>query len=102
MPIILSTLNNKGERLLLIVLGSDNIERIQEKDPFEINCAQLPGPEPVGHIGITYATDTEMVQMTQLMRQGKADQAVAMATAGFKYRPERGDHDLGPERLGST
>jgi hypothetical protein len=36
-----------------------------------------------------------MTQMEQLARQGKMQQAIDMAVSGWKYRPERGDHDLG-------
>src|SRR5215831_14867528 len=101
MPIILSKPNEeKGVRDVLIILGPENIERIQEKDPFQVDCEDMPmAPFRIGIIQVSYATDTEMVQMTQLARQGKLDEAVKLATSGWRYRPERGDHDLGPEHL---
>jgi hypothetical protein len=102
MPLILSRPNDKGTRDLLIVLGPENIERMQEKDPFQVNWNELPmqirATQP-GAIVISYATDAEMMQMIQLARQGKMAEAIDLATSGFKFRPELGDHDLGPERL---
>jgi hypothetical protein len=40
-----------------------------------------------------------MTQMEQLARQGKANEAIKMAISGWKYRPEKGDHDLGYQKL---
>lgn len=104
MPLILTRDNaeRKGRRDVLIVLGPDNIERMKEKDPFELHCWELPFREPFGVLTISYATDAEITQMAQLARQGKTDEAMKLAagtTAGFRYRPEAGDHDLGPEHL---
>jgi len=100
MPLILTKPGEEpGYRDLLIVLGPENIERIKEKDPFQLDHTDLPGVGRLGVIQISYASDAEMTQMSQLARQGKLEEAVKLATAGWKYRPERGDHDLGPQKL---
>jgi len=96
----LSKPNPDGTRDILIVLGSDNVERIKEHDPVEVEWDKLPfGKTPPRIIGITYASDTEMTQMEQLARQGKTREAVAMAVSGWRYRPEMGDHDRGYEQF---
>jgi hypothetical protein len=103
MPLILSRNNKQGTRDIMIILGEDNIERMKEKDPFELRCWELPWTEPLGVVTISYANPTEMVQIEQLARQGKQDEAMKIATgttSGFAYRPDKGDHDRGPERLG--
>lgn len=102
MPLILSRNNSRGTRDILIILGPDNIDRMKEKDPFEVRCWEFPWKEPLGIITISYATDAEMTQVTQLARQGKTDEAMQLAigtTTGFQYRPDLGDHDRGPQRL---
>jgi hypothetical protein len=100
MPLILVQPNDDRTKNLLIVLGPDNVERMKEKDPVEIYWDQLPfSLDLIKTIGISYATDAELVQMEQLARQGKTNEAVKMAISGWKYRPEKGDHDLGYQKL---
>jgi hypothetical protein len=85
---------------ILIVLGPDNIERMQDKDPVEVEWHKLPFAKVAPRvIGIVCATQAEMTQMEQLARQGKTDEAVKMAISGWKYRPDKGDHDLGYQKL---
>lgn len=103
MPLILAKPNSDGKsKDLLIILGDDSIDRMKEKDPFEVDARNFPWKERMGNITISYATSSQMTQIEQLVRQGKRDEALDLAVetmSGFKYRPERGDHDLGPERL---
>lgn len=99
MPLILARPKN-GKVDVLIVLGSDNVERIKEKDPLQMHWREFPfWQDRIGVIGISYASDAEMTQLTQLARQGKTLEAIKIATSGWKYRPEKGDHDLGPEKF---
>jgi hypothetical protein len=101
MPLILAKPNNDGSRDVIIILGPENIERMKEKDPVEVEWHTFPfAKDPPRLIGITYASDAEMTQIAQLARQGKMLEAINMATSGWKYRPEMGDHDLGYEQLG--
>jgi hypothetical protein len=101
MALIISTII-KRKRVMLVVIGPDNVERMQERDPLELELYRMPFPEPVAVIGIVIASDAELTQLEQLMRQGKVEEAIERATSGWKYRPERGDHDLGPQRMGET
>jgi hypothetical protein len=101
MPILLQAENNDGTRNIMIILVGDNIERIQEKDPVSIGCDQPPFSNMiVKAIGISYATEAELMHYEQLCRQGKTHEVVRLATAGWKFRPEKGDHDRGAEPLG--
>ena len=101
MPLILAKPNPDGTRDVMIVLGSDSLERMKEHDPVEVEWHTFPFKnDALRIIGISYANDAEMVQMTQLARQGKLEEAITMVVSGWKYRPERGDHDLGYEKLG--
>jgi hypothetical protein len=100
MPILLQAENNDGTRNIMIILGRDNIERILEKDPVSIGC-DGPGFSNmiVKAIGISYATEAELVHYAQLGRQGKTLEVIKLATAGWKFCPEKGDHDRGAEPL---
>jgi len=101
MPLIIST-KKKGKRVALVVIGPDNVERMQEKDPLEIELYRMPFSEPVSVVGMVIASDAELVQIEQLLRQGKVDEAIERATSGWEYRPDLGDHDLGPQKMGGT
>jgi hypothetical protein len=100
MPILLQAENNDGTRNIMIILGRDNIERILEKDPVSIGCDGRGFSNMiVKAIGVSYATDAELVHYAQLGRQGKTHEVIKLATAGWKFRPEKGDHDRGAEPL---
>jgi len=101
MPLIIST-KKKGKRVVLVIIGPDNVERMQEKDPLELELYRLPFAEPVSVVGMVIASDAELVQIEQLLRQGKVDEAIERATSGWQYRPEMGDHDLGPQKMEGT
>jgi hypothetical protein len=101
MPLIFVK-HNEGRRVVLIILGPDNIERMQEKDPFEVHCRDLLGDVPINSITVAYATGAELTQIEELLRQGKRAEAMDLAlttVSGFRYRPERGDHDRGFQQL---
>jgi len=98
MPLIIAK-PNRGRRDIMIILGPENVERMQQKDPFELIVPLLPFDEPIGTIRISIATEDELKEFEQLGKQGKTDEAIDKATAGWKFRPELGDHDRGPEIL---
>lgn len=85
---------------VLIVLEDENVERIRQQDPVEIKWGQLPKavhrPDLVGivHLGVA-----DVGQLRTLMQEGKIREAFKFATRGFKYQPEKGDHDMGPTSL---
>lgn len=92
---------NKGRVDLLIVLEDDNIERIKQYDPAEVKWSQIPWPDVRPRtIGIGYATAEEIKKIHKLAEEGKPQEAIKLVTRGFKFRPERGDHDFGPISLG--
>jgi hypothetical protein len=99
MPLLLALPRREGIDVV-IVLGPDNIERIQERDPVEVEWDRTPFKQNrVRRIVIASATAAQLTQCEQLVRQGKPDEAIGLISSGWKYRPEKGDHDLGPQRL---
>lgn len=103
MPIMLTRVRRNGDVDLLIVLGDDSIERIAAYDPFEVNWGDFPKEYSMRRphcIGVGYATEEEMGTIQQLVTEGRKEEAFALVTRGFKYQPERGDHDFGPIVIG--
>jgi hypothetical protein len=101
--LLLTQVLRNGTVNLLIVMSEENIERIKQYDQAEVHWGQLPPEYSMRKprtIGVGYATEAEMVQIEKLVMKGKKDEAFALVTRGFKYRPEKGDHDFGPTLLG--
>lgn len=98
MPLVISILQD-GKRNVIIILGPDNVDRIKEKDPVEVTISDFPWKEPIGLLRISYASDAELIQLEQLARQGKIAEVIERTAAGWRYRPEMGDHDGPPTIL---
>lgn len=88
---------------LLVILGDDNVGRMKKADPVQIDLKQL---------GRTLVNPTLCIAYENLWRgeptgvlKGliETDNLPGIAefiTRGFKYKPEAGDHDRGPQPLG--
>lgn len=81
---------------LMIVLQEGNIERLREYDPVEVPLTML-GPKFAGlqlrDVTVTYATDEDIREVERLGQQGDIRGALRYLTRGFRFRPDRGDHD---------
>lgn len=97
--LLIPVLNN-GRVDLLVVLEDDNIERIKQYDPAEVKWSDLPywAVRP-GVIGIGYATADEVRRIHEFAEAGKPEEAIKLVSRGWKFRPERGDHDFGATPL---
>jgi selenocysteine lyase/cysteine desulfurase len=97
---LLTAEHEDGTVSLVIVLGDDNIERIKQYDQAEVQWRELPwkySSRQPHTIAVAYATPQEMQIIEQLAREGKQQQAMELVTRGFQFRPDRGDHDRGPQ-----
>ena len=102
MPLVLGRQNDKGGKDILVILGDQNFERMKANDPFQIQCDELPWDDDITSITVSYADDDLMGKIEAMARQGKVEEALKLANktlSGFKYRPDLGDHDEGPEVL---
>lgn len=82
---------------LIIILGDDSIERIKQQDPVELKLSEIyKSGVPTNDIGITHLNAEDMETLVNLMRVGRVDDAFRFATRGWKFQPDRGDHDMGP------
>lgn len=79
---------------LLILLDDEAIERIKRYDPAEIQMKDYGLGDVL--IGISYANAEDMEVIIGHLRNRNSRLAFAHATRGFEYKPEAGDHDMGP------
>lgn len=95
--IILPVKNLKGRDVLIVVLNPDNVARMQEADPVQIeNCGKvLVNPK----VMICFEKDSP--EFVRLLNEGNLEKILDFLSRGFRFRPEMGDHDRGPESLGS-
>lgn len=96
---------NHQDDLLVVVLGSDNLERMQEGDPAEVKLKELASGKN-RHLllqpTVVLCYEKDMGKVTKLANAGDIQALLKYLNRGWKFRPERGDHDRGPERLSDT
>ena len=92
----------EGKLKLLVVLDSENVERIMKHDCAEVDMKMLGqhASTRVSTVTIGYANAQEMAQIHKWLQEGNAVEAVKLVTSGFEFRPDLGDHDHGPAPLG--
>lgn len=91
------------EYSVFIVLQDENIERIKDYDPAEVpNVSRLPSELQelrLKDVLVGYATDEDVAFIERCAREGRPADGLRHLSRGFRYRPDHGDHDRGPERL---
>ena len=85
-----------GRDEVIIVLDKTNIERMKEADP--VILEQL-GPYVLFNPKVTICYEDQSPELTRLVHGRDLNGLVEFLTRGFKFRPERGDHDRGPEDI---
>ena len=103
--LLLTRVRPNGKVDLLIVLAEENIERIREYDAAEVIWPQLPReysmrmPHTIG-VGFCTAQEQEEIKRMSARDPDWREKAFKLVTRGFKFRPDKGDHDFGPTVLG--
>lgn len=89
---------------LLVVLQDGNIERMKAKDPGEIPVHELMAkmaPLTLRDVILAHATAAEAKQLLKDSLLGvKIGAAFHKLFCGWQYRPDLGDNDKGPVRIG--
>lgn len=91
-----------SEYHLFVVLDDDGVERMRLHDPGEIPLGHMAPPFDtltLRKFVLCYANDAEMKQIAEWARQGKLPKIIKLLTSGFRYRPEKGDNNQGPQRF---
>lgn len=91
---------NEKEFNIFCVLQADNLERIREYDPAQIQPYKL-GPEwdnlKLDTVIIGFANNRDLQRVQSLIAVGQTEEALKHLSRGFQFKPEAGDHD-GPYR----
>lgn len=85
---------------LIVVFFKENLERMKGGDPAELSLKQIADAgknlvKPA--IMICYEEDEK--KFTQIANRGNLKSLIEYLQRGWKFRPDQGDHDRGPERL---
>lgn len=91
---------NHTEDALIVVLGASNVERMRAADPAEIVLRQTGRTLVNPTILLCY--EDESPELARLLAARDVDAVVRHLRRGFRYRPDRGDHDRGPEPLAGS
>ena len=82
---------------LIVVLGPDNLERMKKADPAEFALA-TSGYNLVNPI-ILLCYEEQTPELMTLLQSGDLEKIVKHLRRGFEFRPDKGDHDRGPEKM---
>jgi hypothetical protein len=83
---------------LFVVLGKDNLDRIQRYDPCQIVTGSLPDQfveAKVRNIFITFATADELKLLAKMLALGHVTPALRFLTRGYMYRGGEEDQSGG-------
>lgn len=80
---------------LIIILGEANLTRMEQGDPVEFNIAQMGLKAPV--VMVAYEKDPKAVQ--RFINSADVAGLLKHLQRGWKFCPEQGDHDRGPESI---
>jgi len=81
---------------LFIVLEDENLARMKEYDPAEIEPSNMGAPWNglrLRRILLCYANPEDAKLLPGLIRDGRGKEVMDILTRGWRFRPELGDHD---------
>lgn len=87
---------SETEYNVVVILEDENIERIKEHDPAEIHTklfADKFASRELKGVMVAYASPSEKENLIALVEQGDLPKVFSILSRGFKFRPEKGDHD---------
>ena len=90
---------NHSHDAIILILGKDNLERMKAGDPAEAELRKTGRHLVNPTIMVCY--EEQSPAFTQLLNRGDLKAIIEHLQRGWKFRPERGDHDRGPESLKS-
>lgn len=90
---------NHAADALVIVLGDDSLERMAEADPAEVILRQ--SGRTLVNPTVLVCHKKESPEFTRLLQSRDLPKILDHLRRGFRFRPEKGDHDHGPRRLGA-
>jgi len=99
---IIVPIQSKDHRrdLLVVILGPDNLERMRRGDPAEVKLADIrKAGKELRDPAIEICYEEPDSPVFRLLQAGDLAGALQYLGRGWEFRPDRGDHDRGPESL---
>jgi len=94
---------NAEEYIIICALQDENLERIKQKDPAQLQIYRLGEPFSklnLREVHLTHITDKEMEVIQTMISNGEDVRGfLKKLCSGWKYRPDKGDNDLPPATL---
>jgi hypothetical protein len=94
---------NAEEYILIVALQDENLERIKQKDPAQLQIHRLAEPFnklKLREVHLTYITEKELKIAQNMILNGEDVRGfLRKLCSGWKYRPDNGDNDLPPATL---
>ena len=82
---------------IIIVLGRENVQRLEKSDPLEVKCSETG--RVLANPVIMIAYEDETPEFKQVVQSGDLGKIISFLQRGWKFRPDSGDHDRGLENI---
>ena len=82
---------------VICVLNSSNLERMKKADPSEIILKQSGRNLVNPTILLCFEEDNK--ELAEVINSGDVAKIIKYLQRGWKFRPDKGDHDRGPESI---
>ncbi len=86
-----------GEYSVFVILEAENLTRMKDNDPAQINVWKLPGEYrrlALRDVIISTPAPEDIAEAVLLIRSGKPLDALKFLSRGFSYKPKEDDNDL--------
>lgn len=94
----------EGKDMLIVILKSENVDRMKQANPvqFDVEAMVQQTGRSISNPAVIICCEDESPELNRLIQGGNFKGLAKFLSRGFKYQPEKGDHDHGPRRLGSN
>lgn len=86
-----------GEYSVFVILEGDNLRRMADNDPAQLNIWKLPEEFQrltLRDVILASPNDADIAKAIGMIRTGKPKEAFEYLSRGFKFKPKEGDNDL--------
>lgn len=91
---------NHDNDMLIVIIDDNNVARMKTADPPEVvlkDCGKiLINPR------ILICHENDSPELTRILQNRDIEKIVQYLERGFEFRPDKGDHDNGPQSIVGT
>lgn len=94
----IETTDHKNDAVI-VVLDPGNIDRLSVADPAEVVLRQ--SGKTLINPTVVICLEKPSKEWQRVLHSGDLKEIIKFLQRGFEYRPDKGDHDNGPQKLSS-